>query len=98
MSGRIAGRDTSDQLRPAIEPSAYLDRLTEPVQASVASLLRIVSDLGGELHWKPTGPTVRVACASGIAQERLAVLDDAVAARIEPPVNVVPGEETSLAR
>ena len=27
VSGRIAGRDTRDEFRPAIEPSAYLDRL-----------------------------------------------------------------------
>jgi hypothetical protein len=32
----------------------------------VASFLGIVPELGGELHWKPTGPTVRVACASGM--------------------------------
>ena len=57
----MADRHTRDQLRPAIEPTAYLGRLRELVRDRAASYLGIVSELGEELHWKATGPTVRMA-------------------------------------
>lgn len=65
-SGRIAGQDTRDELRPAIELGAYLDRVPEPARDLVARFLETVPELGGEFQWRATGPTVRVACASGM--------------------------------